>query len=422
MKKGLLCIMTALLLILPAIPAKAAEIVEVTDDNSAYDRTFTTLEGGEISTQSNGKSKVLIFFRTGCWNCINSLKSVAECDWIRSGEFDVCAIESTGGGTPEAVEKFRQDYCAAADGNIQFSFGDWQGSSAMFDYARKAGLVSLDDTVTTPVIALVDEDNKLRYVFSGNTSASEIKGKLDTMQSGPDDTEDPGETPDPGDTEDPDEPEDHDDTQTPGPDDTEDPDDTQTPGGTPGPDDTENPDDTQTPGETPDPDDTEDPDGTLNPDGTQKPVIKPDKDAADKKKKDDKPSCNHVMGERAVVSDATGNSDAVAAYQCIKCGAVLKYEAVSNSAFAVFLDETAKSILNAKGSEVVIDTDIWVSFGRGVFDAIKSRPDVAVTVNYVYQGKPYVLKIPAGTDVNLLMDENGFGGFRYIEHVLNTKA
>ena len=25
-------------------------------------------------------------------------------------------------------------------------------------------------------------------------------------------------------------------------------------------------------------------------------------------------------------------------------------------------------------------------------------------------------------DVNLLMDENGFGGFRYIEHVLNTKA
>ena len=413
MKKGLLCIMTALLLILPAIPAKAAEIVEITDDNSAYDRTFTTLEGGEISTQSNGKSKVLIFFRTGCWNCINSLKSVAECDWIRSGEFDVCAIESVA-ATPEAVEKFRQDYCAAADGNIQFSCGDLQGNNAMFQYAEKAGLVSEDYKVTTPIIALVDEDNKLRYVFSGNTSASEIKGKLDAMQSGPDDTENPGETPDPGDTENPDEPENPDDTQTPGPDDTEDPDDTQTPS----PDDTENPDDTQTPN----PDDTEDPDGTLNPDGTQKPVIKPDKDAADKKKKDDKPSCNHVMGESAVVSDATGNSDAVAAYQCIKCGAVLKYEAVSNSAFAVFLDETAKSILNAKGSEVVIDTDIWVSFGRGVFDAIKSRPDVAVTVNYVYQGKPYVLKIPAGTDVNLLMDENGFGGFRYIEHVLNTKA
>ena len=414
MKKGLLCIMTALLLILPAIPAKAAEIVEITDDNSAYDRTFTTLDGGEISTQSNGKSKVLIFFSTECLNCINSLKSVAECDWIGSGEVDVCAIESIIGTTPEAVGQFRDNYCTAAGGNIQFSSGDWQGNSVMFQYARKAGLVSTDDKVTTPIIALVDEDNKLRYVFSGNTSASEIKGKLDAMQSGPDDTEDPGETPDPGDTENPDEPENPDDTQTPGPDDTEDPDDTQTPG----PDDTENPDDTQTPN----PDDTEDPDGTLNPDGTQKPVIKPDKDVADKKKKDDKPSCNHVMGESAVVSDATGNSDAVAAYQCIKCGAVLKYEAVSNSAFAVFLDETAKSILNAKGSEVVIDTDIWVSFGREVFDAIKSRPDVAVTVNYVYQGKPYVLKIPAGTDVNLLMDENGFGGFRYIEHVLNTKA
>ncbi len=279
MKKGLLCIMTALLLILPAIPAKAAEIVEITDDNSAYDRTFTTLEGGEISTQSNGKSKVLIFFSTECLNCINSLKSVAECDWIGSGEVDVCAIESIIGTTPEAVGQFRDNYCTAAGGNIQFSSGDWQGNSVMFQYARKAGLVSTDDKVTTPIIALVDEDNKLRYVFSGNTSASEIKGKLDAMQSGPDDTEDPGETPDPGDTENPDEPENPDDTQTPGPDDTEDPDDTQTPG----PDDTENPDDTQTPN----PDDTEDPDGTLNPDGTQKPVIKPDKDVADKKKKDD---------------------------------------------------------------------------------------------------------------------------------------
>lgn len=61
MKKGLLCIMAAMLLLLPALPAKAAEQVEVSEDNSGYDRTFTTLEGGEISTQSDGKDKVLIF-------------------------------------------------------------------------------------------------------------------------------------------------------------------------------------------------------------------------------------------------------------------------------------------------------------------------------------------------------------------------
>lgn len=44
--------------------------------------------------------------------------------------------------------------------------------------------------------------------------------------------------------------------------------------------------------------------------------------------------------------------------------------------------------------------------------------DVTVIVNYTFEGNPYVLTIPAGTNVDLLMDENGFGGFRYIENVL----
>ena len=62
------------------------------------------------------------------------------------------------------------------------------------------------------------------------------------------------------------------------------------------------------------------------------------------------------------------------------------------------------------------------SFDRTVFEAIKSRPDVAVTVNYSYEGQKYVLQIPAGVNVDTLMDENGFGGFRYIDKVLNTKG
>ena len=88
------------------------------------------------------------------------------------------------------------------------------------------------------------------------------------------------------------------------------------------------------------------------------------------------------------------------------------------SAYAAFLKETADAILNAKQSEVVINTKLWTSFNKTVFEAMKSRPDVAVTVNYTFEGNPYVLTIPAGTNVDLLMDENGFGGFRYIENVL----
>ncbi len=121
------------------------------------------------------------------------------------------------------------------------------------------------------------------------------------------------------------------------------------------------------------------------------------------------------------MSGATATSDAVAISKCVKCGAVLSYEKVANSAYHTFLKETADAIANAQQPTVVIDAKMWVSFDRTVFEAIKSRPDVAVTVNYSYEGQKYVLQIPAGVNVDTLMDENGFGGFRYIDKVLNTK-
>lgn len=121
-----------------------------------------------------------------------------------------------------------------------------------------------------------------------------------------------------------------------------------------------------------------------------------------------------------MVNNATSSEDAVSAYQCVKCGEILRYEAVPNSAYAAFLANTANSILRAQQGEVTINTNLWTSFNRSVFEAIKNRPEVSVTVNYYYKGEPYVLHIPAGINVDSLMDENGFGGFMYIQHVINT--
>lgn len=135
--------------------------------------------------------------------------------------------------------------------------------------------------------------------------------------------------------------------------------------------------------------------------------------------KAEKVACNHVW-EKVSVNNATATNDAVSAQQCIKCGAINRYEMIPNSAYASFLEETANTILNAKQEEVVINTQIWTSFNRTVFHAIQSRPDVSVNVNYFYKGKQYALRIPAGVDVSLLMDANGYGGFRYIDQVLNT--
>ena len=128
-------------------------------------------------------------------------------------------------------------------------------------------------------------------------------------------------------------------------------------------------------------------------------------------------SCSHVC-EYVIEQEATPVRDAIQVYSCIKCGAILKYEEVPNSAYGAFLKEAADLIRESQPGEVVISTDLWVSFNREVFEVIKSRPDVTVNINYQYQGKAYTLVIQAGIDVEQLMDENGFGGFRYIESVL----
>ncbi len=128
-------------------------------------------------------------------------------------------------------------------------------------------------------------------------------------------------------------------------------------------------------------------------------------------------SCSHVY-EYFPVQQATPVRDAVQAYQCTKCGIVIDYVEVPNSAYTAFLQEAADAIQNARQKAVTICTDRWMSFDKRVFEAIKNRPDVAVEINYQYQGEMQVLIIPAGTDVELLMDENGFGGFRYMNEKL----
>lgn len=383
MKKGILCLLAVFLLMIPAIRAEA---VEVSEDNAEFDYTFeSTTEGEEISTQSDGKSKVLIFFSTGCDHCKNVLRNLASSEWVQKGELaDVYAIAGNVMDI-EAVEEFRETYCSEAGGMIKFGFGA-RANDAMFDYADAMEAAG-GGIAGTPLIAMVDAENRLRYVTNGAAAANGIEEKLTAMKSDPDDTQKPGDSQKPGDTENPDDP--------------------------------GSPDDTQKPGDEENPDDTQKPDDTEKPGNNQKPE-KPEGSSGEGEGGSRESGCSHVE-ETVWVSEATATSNAMAVYRCVKCGATLGYGEVVNSAYITFLEETADAILNAEQESVVIDTRIWVSFNRSVFEAIRNRPDVAVTVNYYYEGQPYVLQIPAGTDVDLLMDENGFGGFRYIEKVLSAK-
>ncbi len=346
MKKRILGLLAAFILLMPVLQVAAAEVPEGTE-NLSY--TFENVDGGEVTTTSDGKPKMVILFSHTCENCRATLRDIASSSWVKSDDMDVCAIEFNN-ATVDEVKDYRENNCAAADGYIQFA-ADSNGDAwtALWDYAAHLGV---GNSVQFPLIVIVNSDNEVRGVSSGRISASDLESNyLPLMTSTPDEPENPDDTQ---------EPENPDDTQTP-----DNPDDTQTP---------ENPDDTQTPDN---PDDTQTPDDSRN-------------------------SGNDDSGNTSASNEP----------------AVRKTPGME---YAEYLTKTAQSLQNTKEKEIVINTKTWTCFNRTMVDAIKNRPDVTVIVNYVYQGKPYVLTIPAGTDLTPLVDENGFVGFRYIEKILNEK-
>lgn len=128
------------------------------------------------------------------------------------------------------------------------------------------------------------------------------------------------------------------------------------------------------------------------------------------------PSCDHDK-DFEIVQEADAAHDALMEEKCRKCGEVFSYCYVPNSAYAAFLEECAKAVLNVKGDKILLATDRWMSFNQEVLDALSARPEVAVTIHYSYCGKRYTVTIPAGADVAGLTDENGYCGFRYL-HML----
>ena len=112
------------------------------------------------------------------------------------------------------------------------------------------------------------------------------------------------------------------------------------------------------------------------------------------------------------ITSPTAYSDGVEAYICSICGDIAARNPLP--AVGVFEAETANSIRNApKNGTVNIETATWNSFGRGVRDALKERPDVTLKISFLsegHKGVPLNLTIPAGTDIDSLYDDNGYMG------------
>ena len=140
-------------------------------------------------------------------------------------------------------------------------------------------------------------------------------------------------------------------------------------------------------------------------------------------KEEQEATCSHQYDRRyETCREATPDADALLAGKCVNCGEILSYEEIPNSAYVAFLQESADTIQNAaKGEQIAICTDRWISFDRRVAKALADRSDVSVKLAYRYKGEAYILEIPAGEDWISLLDENGFCGFRYLDQLFGTE-
>lgn len=127
--------------------------------------------------------------------------------------------------------------------------------------------------------------------------------------------------------------------------------------------------------------------------------------------------CRHEY-EWAPEKDATTMENAQEVYQCKYCGRVKERMDVANSAYAKFNKDAVQTIDKASvNGTVTISTPLWVSFHKSVIETLKGRPDVTVVLNYRFKGERYTLTIPAGADLDVLEESEGYYGFRYLDTV-----
>ena len=65
----------------------------------------------------------------------------------------------------------------------------------------------------------------------------------------------------------------------------------------------------------------------------------------------------------------------------------------------------------------VIKTDYFTCFTQEMLKQLAANSNVNYEIHYRYQGKRYVVVIPAGTDYSQLKDSNGYYGFRYLDSI-----
>ena len=100
--------------------------------------------------------------------------------------------------------------------------------------------------------------------------------------------------------------------------------------------------------------------------------------------------------------------------------AAVKVQKEAEQRVADFINYIQNVIQKARDEEtgkVIIKTDYFSCFTKDMLKLLEENSDLSYEIHYRYQGKRYVLVIPANADYSQLQDSNGYYGFRYLDSV-----
>lgn len=148
----------AFLLLMACAPEKKETPLVVQERNELPHLAFKNLDGTIASTRDLPGSSVLILFNTDCDHCQREAKAVQE----NLKAFTSYTIQFIASDTPEAIQKFSQDYGLINLSNVRF--GRAEGVDVYMNFG----------SIPTPAIYIYSKEKKLVKSFLGETPIDQI--------------------------------------------------------------------------------------------------------------------------------------------------------------------------------------------------------------------------------------------------------
>lgn len=146
----------------PATKEDTTQTTE-TDTSEGYNKykikavDMKTVDDGTVSTVADGKPKLIVFFKNGCWNCKNvGGRLLSGKDF---SDIDVIFAEFCGATKDEVIEEINSVYSGLK--GVTFCY-----DAIRAEYMNKPA--SVGGMITTPLILYIDKDNNVVYHTTGN--------------------------------------------------------------------------------------------------------------------------------------------------------------------------------------------------------------------------------------------------------------